>query len=255
MAVRAGLPAAGAVSRAGMMRTRLILWGIAILVLLALPPFVHRHRPAVLPGPRAAHHDPRHRGGEPEPDPRLRRPGVLRPCRVPRHRRVHGRHHGLLRPHQRLAAVAGRHRGLRRGGARHRRGVDPYQRHLLHHDHARLHADALLPRHLAGGVRRRRRHAAQGEERLQRPGRPARPGGVLLPLPGADAPRRLSRLQNRELAIRHGAARRASPTTRARERSASRPTRTASRPSSSPARCAGSPARSMPTTRTTSRPA
>ena len=52
----------------------------------------HRHRPAVLPRPRAAHPDPRHRRGEPEPDPRLRRPGVLRPCRLPRHRRLRGRH-------------------------------------------------------------------------------------------------------------------------------------------------------------------
>ena len=51
------------------------------------------------------------------------------------------------------------HRRLGAGRAGHRRGVAPHERRLLHHDHARLHADALLPRHLARRVRRRRRHA------------------------------------------------------------------------------------------------
>jgi hypothetical protein len=50
--------------------------------------------------------------------------------------------------------IAGRDRRLGARRARHRRGLDPHQRHLLHHDHARLHADALLPRHFGGRVRR-----------------------------------------------------------------------------------------------------
>ena len=68
------------------------------------------HRPAVLHRPRAAHHDPRHRRGQPEPDPRLRRPGLVRPRRLSRRRRLRGRHPRLLRLHQRLAASGGRGR-------------------------------------------------------------------------------------------------------------------------------------------------
>ena len=66
----------------------------------------------------------------------------------------YGIHNGWLQ-------LRGRDRRVGAGRARDRRGVDPHQRHLLHHDHARLHPDALLPRHLARGVRRRRRHAAR----------------------------------------------------------------------------------------------
>ena len=55
----------------------------------------------------------------------------------------------LLRHPQRLAAVGRRDRRLGAGRARDRRDLGAHQRHLLHHDHARLHADALLPRHLA----------------------------------------------------------------------------------------------------------
>ena len=85
---------------------------------------------------------------QPRPDPRLRRHGQLRPRRLPGARRLCGRHprvHGVG-----AAWCSGRWRsGLRRSPrSLDRRRVAAHQRRVVHHDHAGLRADALLPRHL-----------------------------------------------------------------------------------------------------------
>ncbi len=127
-----------------------------------------------------------------------------------------------------------------------RRDLAAHARRLLHHDHARLRADAVLPRQLGEGLRRRR--------------------GPEHPRPLAVRARRSCSTCKNPLALYYVAARRArrsrsspSPASRRRasaapcsrcattrcapRRSASRPTATSWSSSSSPARSAASPAR------------
>ena len=98
----------------------------------------------------APHHDLRHRRREPQPDPRLRRHGQLRPRRLPRasaptrsaSSASTASQSGWLQWTLAIGASA-------LVALAHRRRVDPHQRRVLHHDHAGLRADAVLPRHLA----------------------------------------------------------------------------------------------------------
>ena len=84
-----------------------------------------------------------------EPDPRLRRHGAASatpptsasaPTRSASSR-FYGIHNGWLQWALAIGASA-------LVALADRRGLAAHQRHLLHHDHARLHADAVLPRHL-----------------------------------------------------------------------------------------------------------
>ena len=172
--------------------------------------------------------------------------GLVRPCRVLRPRRLrHGDHDQRGRAERPAPPRRDdRSHGARR--ARHRRDLAAHARRLLHHDHAGLRADAVLPRQLGEGLRRRR-----GPEHprplavLARPvpARPQEPARALL---------RRARRARARAAWRWPASRRrasAAPcwrcatTTCAPKRSAFRPIATSSSSSSSPARSAASPAR------------
>ena len=102
----------------------------------------------------------------------LRRPGrsrFLRPRRLPRDRRLcggAGLDGGDRRSHR---AGAGRRRGRRPLRRADRLGLAARERGLLHHEHARLRADALFPVRVALGPRRRRRlHAFEPQPPVRR---------------------------------------------------------------------------------------
>ena len=161
------------------------------------------HRPAVLPRPVPAHDDLRHRRGEPRPHPGLRRHGELRPRGLSRHRRLRGRHSRLPRNHERLRPVGLAVVALRAGGAGDRRDLAADQRRVLHHDHARVRPDALLPRHQPRDLRRRQRHAAGVPQPVRRADRSRAAGDLLLRRAG-DSRRCCSSLGRRLVASRFG---------------------------------------------------
>ena len=82
----------------------------------------------------------------------------------------------------------------------------PHQRHVLHHDHAGVRADALLLLRLPGGVRRRRR--AEHRPKEPAPGsRSRKRGGLLLHLPPDPGGLPAGRPAADAFPLRHGAAR------------------------------------------------
>ena len=91
-------------------------------------------------------------------DPRLRRHGELRPRRVLRRRRLHGRHPDGRGRGERVDR-AGRPRSLVAALLALAIGAicAAHARRVLHHDHARVRADDVLRVRLAEGLRRRRR--------------------------------------------------------------------------------------------------
>src|SRR5881628_3226377 len=94
--------------------------------------------------------------------------------------------------------------GILAGGARHRCDLDPDQRRVLHHDHARLRADALLSRDQPRDLRRRQRDAAPDAQPVRRAHRPQEPVRVLLPRPGAARALPGPGPPARQRALRHG---------------------------------------------------
>src|SRR2546427_454176 len=163
-----------------------------------------RTQPAFLHRPLPADDDLRARRAQPGPRPGLRRHGELRSRGLPRDRRLCRRHPRLLRRRQRVPPVVGGDRGVGGGGARHRCDLDPDQRRLLHHDHARLRADALLSRDQPRDLRRRQRDAAPDAQPVRRSHRPQEPVRVLLPRPGAARALPGPGPPARQRALRHG---------------------------------------------------
>src|SRR5437899_4935196 len=98
----------------------------------------------------------RARRDQPQPDPWVRRNDLLRPRRLRRHRCLRVQHPALGRRRERMDRLARCGRGFRPGGARDRRGIAAHARRVLHHDHARLRADDVLPGELDEGLRGRR---------------------------------------------------------------------------------------------------
>jgi branched-chain amino acid transport system permease protein len=131
-------------------------------------------------------------------------------------------------------------------GAADRGGVAAHERRVLHHDHAGVRADAVLPRHLHQRLGRRRRHAPGAAQPVRRR---ARLGNavvfyyvVLALLVG------LLWVGHRLVHARFGLViRRRSPTSRACAPSDSRPIATSWRRSCSAGRRAAWPARCWPT--------
>ena len=153
--------------------------------------------------PRAGVRAGRH---QPQPGAGLRRHGELRP------RALHGPggvcrgHPGAARGGQRLGAARGHGAGLRGGGRHHRADLAAHHRHRLHHDHARLRADVLLPVREPQAIRRRRRPVDHRAQRL----RAVHPGlahHAVLRGPGAGAGRAVRHAAPGGRALRHGAAR------------------------------------------------
>ena len=116
---------------------------------------------------------------QPQPDPRLWRHGLIRPCGVPRHRRLCGRHsvhHGISNGLLHLLAAMSRRRG-RAGVA----GIS-LRTSGIYFIMITLAFTQML--YYLGGeparIRRRRRHAAQGPQPA-RPARPEQPDRAVLP--------------------------------------------------------------------------
>ena len=119
----------------------LLLAGLALVPVIAAA-----DRRALLRHAVHAHPDLRAGGDGAEPDPRLRRDGELRPRDVHRHRRLRGGHPVV--PRRRTTAGCSCAAALGVGAVVALViGLDlpAHQRHGLHHDHAGLRADALLP--------------------------------------------------------------------------------------------------------------
>src|SRR5258705_3637000 len=112
--------------------------------------------PDLLPELCQPHLRLRSRRDQPQLDPRLRRDDLLRPRRLRRHRRLRLQYPAVGRGRKRVDRLAGGDRGFRPRLARDRRGVAAHARRVLHHDHARLRADDVLPGELDEGLRRRR---------------------------------------------------------------------------------------------------